>query len=332
MKQKNTSIEAFRFIFMVILCLWHINDMIEFFHHAYLVVEFFFILSGIFLYQAYINNCEQSTIGYIFKRVKRLWIQYFIIICIVFLMYKRQAISEMTITFYDVFQFISDLLLIQDIGFLLPPNNWATWYLSVLIISSGCLYSFIKNYHRQAVTLYLPLICILSYCYLFSYNPSLDKLWSSEGPFFLPLLRGTTDMSFGVILSYLFVSRPFLQNSKNALIDLVSIASLFFIIIIMVLRETFDSYVILFLPLFILGLYNETSLLNRCFRSKIWLFLGGLSYKMYLTHIIIRGIVRTYYSPEMTPPLLLVFVYLLLVIVSAYLLKAISKKIRLANI
>ena len=45
---KNNSIEFLRFLFMSILVAWH--GGFHFFAHGYLVVEFFFILSGYFIY------------------------------------------------------------------------------------------------------------------------------------------------------------------------------------------------------------------------------------------------------------------------------------------
>ena len=43
---KNYAIEAFRFIFICIICLWHCRDAEPWLCHGYIAVEFYFVLSG----------------------------------------------------------------------------------------------------------------------------------------------------------------------------------------------------------------------------------------------------------------------------------------------
>lgn len=50
---KNYAIEAFRFIFICIICLWHCRDAAPWLRHGYIAVEFYFVLSGFFIFQSY---------------------------------------------------------------------------------------------------------------------------------------------------------------------------------------------------------------------------------------------------------------------------------------
>ena len=55
--QKNTTIEFLRYFFMIILLIWHGGwDYLE---HGYLVVEFYFILSGYFLLTVILESQNQ---------------------------------------------------------------------------------------------------------------------------------------------------------------------------------------------------------------------------------------------------------------------------------
>lgn len=49
MQKKMNSIEAFRFIFMLIICIWHYQST-EALAHGYMAVEFFFMLSGVLMF------------------------------------------------------------------------------------------------------------------------------------------------------------------------------------------------------------------------------------------------------------------------------------------
>ena len=49
MAQKKNSIEAFRFLFMLMVCVWHYKS-VACIAHGYMAVEFFFILSGLLMY------------------------------------------------------------------------------------------------------------------------------------------------------------------------------------------------------------------------------------------------------------------------------------------
>lgn len=51
MNKRISSIELLRFVFMSIIVVWHSFGQ-TFFKHGYLPVDFFFILSGVFIYEA----------------------------------------------------------------------------------------------------------------------------------------------------------------------------------------------------------------------------------------------------------------------------------------
>ena len=329
MQQKNMSIEAFRFIFMTVLCLWHIGDMVHIFYHGYLIVEFFFILSGIFIYQTYRKYPRLGIYDYAIKRFKRLWVEYFIVTIIVFCMYKRMCLSDPSLfNMKTLSQFFSETLLLQNIGFFFAPNNWASWYLSVLLIGSVIIYSLLKNYGRHVLQFIMPTTCIAIYTLLFSLGDERTfEHWETIYGLNMPLLRGIADMSVGVLLSHILYTRKsfFIHHIRK--VNISSILCCIFIFIILYVEKQDDAYMLLFIPPFIVGLFCENSLLNKWFTGTVWHFLGGLSYEMYLMHIVIRGILR-YTGLSQLSSYLLIVIYLTLVIISAYLLKQVGKIIR----
>ena len=67
--RKSNSIEFFRILFILVLCIHHLNisNVIQ---HGYIVVEFFGILSG-FLLAKSANSSELSAYEYTMRRFKR---------------------------------------------------------------------------------------------------------------------------------------------------------------------------------------------------------------------------------------------------------------------
>lgn len=63
---RNYSVEFFRFFFMLFICLTHFpGKNVIHLHHAYLAVDFFFILSGLFIYKSSCKKEPLSTFDFI---------------------------------------------------------------------------------------------------------------------------------------------------------------------------------------------------------------------------------------------------------------------------
>ena len=68
-KVKLNSIEAFRFLFKLQVCIWHYK-MTNVFAHGYMAVEFFFILSGVLMFFSANKENALGTFDYTIKKVK----------------------------------------------------------------------------------------------------------------------------------------------------------------------------------------------------------------------------------------------------------------------
>lgn len=68
--KKMNSIEAFRFIFMLMICIWHYKST-EYMAHGYMAVEFFFILSGLLMYFSVSKPNALGVFDYTLRKMKR---------------------------------------------------------------------------------------------------------------------------------------------------------------------------------------------------------------------------------------------------------------------
>lgn len=193
---KNNSIEFFRILFMVVLVSWHSRS--GFFAHGYLVVEFFFILSGYFIYQSF-KRKQKNTLSYVGDRIKRTYLEYSIAclfsFCITFL--GALVNGKDVFTWHSLFKLISELLLLQNVGIFDGGYNYPLWYFSVLIWGGGGLYALLKYNKSLAVNIILPVFILLSYTYIFGMQKSIE-CWN-KCIFYVPMLRGLADMSIGIM-------------------------------------------------------------------------------------------------------------------------------------
>lgn len=209
MNKKILSIEAFRFFFMLIICIWHYNGPSGFFKHGYLCVDFFFILSGMLLYNTYLKK-SVGILDYTITKIKRFFPEYFI--CML-LLYIGKFINGKSISYNELYQFVSEILMLQNVGFWEQGMNWSLWYISVLIYGGALIYAILKFHKDLAIRIIFPIVIILGYTHIFN-NSNRLEIWGNSAIISFPLLRGICDMSLGVITMALHKSRKLSQNKK----------------------------------------------------------------------------------------------------------------------
>lgn len=84
-QERVLTIEFFRYFFMIVLLSWH--GQYGYVEKGYLVVEFFFILSGYFLMDSFIRSPDRNALQYTISRVKKTYLEYLIAAVICFLFY-----------------------------------------------------------------------------------------------------------------------------------------------------------------------------------------------------------------------------------------------------
>lgn len=283
---KNYSIEFFRFLFMLILAIWHFNE-INIFTHGYLIVEFYFILSGFLLYKSLIKH-QKGVLQYTYDKMKRFYPQYVIaLLLMLILSITHQIINKSEDDYLNtIFKALTELFFIQEAGFFHGGFNYPTWYISVLLIGGGLIYSLTIYNKRLATNLILPIAIITIYTYFFNKNSSLEH-WSKIGGLYEPLLRGIGGISIGVLLSH-FSSIPTgkeIINQNHTVINILSISAVIFIFSILCSKHHYDQYVLIFFPFIILGCINSRTLLSKIFNDSFWQKFGAISYEMLLLHV-----------------------------------------------
>jgi len=332
MKDKIYSIEALRFIFICVICLIHCPALGAFIYRGYLAVEFFFILSGFLLYKSYIRHLEVGTLDYTLSRVKRFIVPYFITILLLLLLDRKRYLilddfsAEGIISKYYVR--IPELLFMQNMGISnVEKVNGPTWFISVMIIAGALLYALLRNYGHRAIAVLIPLICLFGLSYtLGTGGCDFKKNFELHG---LPndVIMGASEMGIGIICSYIMEwKKNVLMN--NLLFNVISLLCFIGFCCLLFCKSNYDYLAVFLVPFFVCNCFCPKSIMQILFSYSIWAKLGGLSMFMYIIHIFFSNLYYIFCSQlSQIPYIIMIIAYILIIVVSASVLKSLSAKI-----
>ena len=311
------SIDFFRFVFMLQICLWHLNRCFGLMHRGYIAVEFFFILSGFFLYKSSISKKSKGVLDYTLDKIQRYYPPFFIMI-----------IPTLLVTWNeDAFlRTLNDLFFISNTGVFSKGANDTLWYLGVLVVGGGLIYAMLKHFKAIAISFVLPLLIILTYTYIFNINNGNLEFFGIYNCFYKPLWRGMAGMSLGVILSC------FIQEKGKELIryqrglDFLLVCGLMGWILIVFNQGAYDRYALVCSCIIITTCFVKTSFVNRILTWKGWSFFGELTLEMYIVHWALVRLLLHLRDTFLIHGSYILVGYIIILILGAYALKLCSNK------
>lgn len=332
--KRNNSIEAFRFLFICVICLWHFNGVTTFIKHGYIAVEFFFIVSGFYLYRAYKKHSDIGTLDYTLHKVKKFLPPFIISFVLLLLLDREQYIyppSNITpdAVLSKYFVHLHELFFCQGIGFTdRVAVNHPLWFISILLFSGGILYSLLRNYNQKAISLIIPVLTVLGFNYmLMNGNHSLAPFCSS----FIPglntgIVRGITEMGLGILTAYIFERKIDTISQHIRVINMGGVISATGYVLMIFANDNYDYLALVFIPIIIISCNLPDSLFQKKLSWGIFGWLGSLSMYMYFIHLFVAYIFWIWLNHFGTPNIILVVAYLISVIIVSYTLKILSDK------
>lgn len=327
MNKRNYTIDFFRMIFMIIICIHHIQGRLEFkfIQSGYICVEFFFILSGFYLYRSFKKNKELDGIKYTLKKVKRMYPHYvfsFIVCLIIIIM--RGIMNNNLDAINTIFTSISEILMIQNIGIFNGGLNQPLWYFSVLIFGSYLIYELLKKDEKLFLKILGPIIVLFTFA-LIKTNTSTIENWDIIYGLYMPLLRGIADLTIGCILAWIYEEynikiQKFICD-KKLISNIIEFLTYILISYIIINKTDYELYCLILFPLLILFANSEFSICSRLFDKKLFKKNGDLTYAMYLNHYSILMITATIYNKVLSNILNkieIIVLYVIIVIIYSY--------------
>jgi len=290
---RNPSIEALRFLFMVQICIWHNSSGFGTMQAGFLGVEFFFILSGIFLYRTAVKPDAPGIIGYSVGKLAKFYPAYVAVCVLSYLVFAKPGIiAFINAPVETALKFVGQLLLIQGTGVGFPGVNNALWFFSVLVWGGALVYSLVRYYPGLSIRVLFPLISFLFFAYIFNYGegPGFER-WTSGGFLPVPIDRGVVEIAYGALVGYLIFNYGAVLESRRRLLDAAAVLSVILYVPIIFTAPTAQPYVLILFPVILASAMTPGSLVNRLFSSRFWLPLGRLSFDMYLIHLLLIHLV-----------------------------------------
>ncbi|MBP3233810.1 MAG: acyltransferase family protein [Eubacterium sp.] len=183
---KNTVLELLRFIFASFIILFHLNKdifgpdyiinsrgplEITVFRNGFIGVEFFFMLTGLFMAERVYKSDKASdqiktgeeTFAYIIRKAKSVWPMFAIVAVIKVILHLVYggSIDWVVINFPSLF-------FLQRTGLCPGSYVYESWYISSMLIALAVLYPICIKNHRLFTTAIAPVIGLMVYGILIS--------------------------------------------------------------------------------------------------------------------------------------------------------------------
>jgi len=285
----NQALATCKFLAIVLVVCLHGGP--AFFGRGYLAVDFFFIVSGMFLANSVLAD-GSSTFNWLKNKVLKIYPVYVsAILTLLFLNFLGNIIHGRGVLdfFKKNWNVLYELFFLQRVGFTTYIINIADWYISAMLFTGIFLHFVFSKYHETIIPL-LFIAIIISLAYLVNRSGHIDQHSTIVlGTFDVSTFRAFAGMSTGIIL------HSIIQKSKNiekkATANCIEVVALLMLISFMFMphgRQHRSD--ILIYPIFcviIFSCFKCKGIISQFLENKIFKFVSKYELALYLTHIIV---------------------------------------------
>lgn len=345
MKSRTTSIELLRFIAAAAIMLFHFGNIYLNSHayaaYGYIVVDFFFMLTGFFMMRYLSTEKSAMAPGFFFwHKIRSFYPVLLLALSCQLIFYTAQYNIQGLYGFIKtLFHFKWEFLLFHCAGILKDPafNRdyllGQDWYLSAMMLGLIFTYPLARCFRQFFENWLAPVTAVLFYGILVQYYGSLNVGSEYLGIFPVAIIRGAAGICLGSIAYSLWKILPEqISPSAYRLLSILEIC-LWFLILLLFSPGHFTSdtdsffYILLFLGTIVLGMWNHTYLSHWCNTHAIQFLslLGALSLYLYILHWTVMTAMITW-LPGL-PPQTALPLFFAITLLMAYLLHEIKHRL-----
>lgn len=318
MKQKNGKIEIMRFVFSVIIILFHCHRSIGFHHlvigqsripvlnRGYFGVEFFFVISGLLMAKSIHKKRKNQKLG-LTKKVElgRQTIRYILKRYITIFSYHIMpfvALIVLKIITRDIyeggaknvlqyfFNSIPEFFFLQKFGFTYTNVDVIEWYISAMLIAMMILYPIIMKYYYMYTRVVGPLLSLYILGLLqYNYGTFADQdRWVMFG--YGSVFRAIAEISLGACAFELsrYLSHRYLTRKDKYVLTAIEVlgfgVALFYSMSSYTSR--YEIHVLIFLTLSVVLSFSGQTY-GEAFWNQKWVYaLGRISLPLYLCQLV----------------------------------------------
>lgn len=314
MGKKRQAIELLRFVFSIIIVLYHTWDYFEapvHFIGGYIAVDFFFVLSGFFLFRSASavsppsssedGSISKATLDYTFRRIRRLYPEYLFAFLLQF-WFMNLFVWNNTVysSIKNGFDAIWTLLFLNMAGLGIPTYNGPTWYLSSMLIAGFLLYYLIKKNAPLFQRIIAPLSILVIYSYFNNTVGHTQIAIEYYGIACGGTIRAIAGMSLGCISYAIYRKLDKLTFTAAGKIVLSIVEAVLCCgILVAIYQSGFtkgDFLIILGFSVWIPLVISQKSFLSQFMNNKFSSWLGTISYSIFLNHRLILLLFISYFK------------------------------------
>lgn len=286
---RNHYLDALKLLFIVIISFWHAAWW-ESLHHGYLPVEFFFIVSGYFIYR---SSLKRINFGQFIKnKFTRLYPTYLCalsVFVVLFLLAPQFYPDSQNANF--LISVLRDLLMMRATGIFgnldmeLVTFNNHDWYVSSFFYGGIMIFLFCRTAKAGKYLLLASVFAFYAWLLLFA-DKSLNEYWGYEGVFYIPLWRGVAGMALGALLGIIYESKK-MQNvleKHNQVFNYIAIIGLFTSILCFFIETDLDWLAIICFSIVFLNVLSPDGLSAYFNKFKYARFVPDISLEILLIH------------------------------------------------
>ncbi len=240
-KKRNGTLEFMRFVFCLTILLFHMGKMLlggfsfkngiqfAFFPHGAMGVEFFFILTGLFLAQSVDKQLQRAekktniivdTLQYFSKKYTSTFPQHVVAFAVLFGVTVLVHLDTPGWSAWDRFDSaVPSLFLIQMTGIMGEPLNHIEWYLSAMLIAILIIYPLCRLNFKVFTRYIAPVVSVALFIWMRSEYPSLSGVTrqmniTADWYIYKGVVRAVAEITLGTFVYSLskYGLAPFVQK------------------------------------------------------------------------------------------------------------------------
>lgn len=301
-KKYNPQIDIAKFLFSIIIILYHSNKLVAFdvhlFQYGYTAVEFFFMITGYLMVcssKKFDTAClGKSTLNFTINKVKSFYLYFLISFIVAFLVRNLSFYIDKTLTLEKLFDnavlSINEIFLLHTTGIDFGKiYNGPTWYLSAMIVAILILFPIVLKFKDWFTNCGGLLIAILSFAVISQTKGNLNTVAWHEF-ISLGVVRAIGGLSLGAFLFGLIEklkeNKIELKPVPKTLLFLFQLFLTAFLLFIMHTkgRNKFDFIALLLIFFVTFLVLSGLTTPNKLIGVRLFNVLGKFSLIAYLNH------------------------------------------------
>lgn len=346
---KNGKIELARFVFAIIIMLFHIGfdvlpsdfriwGNITFFRLGWFAVEFFFVVSGFLMASSAFKQQEKSlclgkdTYHFLYKKIMAILPYHIIVFAVSYvflLIVKTKSFKSFWAVFFEA---IPNFFLIQRSGLENLDVLGVEWYISEMLIAMLVLYPLCVKYYERFTRIVAPALAIFIIGYLTKTTGGLNGSTSWSVLFSKTFLRAFSEICAGIFTFEFCRNLKRLNFSKADKVFLTILECFsYFMVVFFICYDFPRSYggtFFIFVCLAVCLSFSGVTYGNEHFNNKVIYYLGSLSLPLYLCQSFSRVFAK--YCARFMEPHFAIMIFFACTFTYALVVTPIAKKLMIA--